>query len=54
MPYGVEARLEFLTAEQEWALDVGLEVGLTPRAGGFVGVRGMRPPTPYLPSGAFL
>ncbi|MFE4972166.1 GNAT family N-acetyltransferase [Kitasatospora sp. NPDC056651] len=54
VPDGVEARVEYLTAEQEWALDVGLEVGLTPRAGGFVGVRGMRPPTPYLPSGAFL
>ncbi|MFD4654286.1 GNAT family N-acetyltransferase [Kitasatospora sp. NPDC058444] len=54
VPDGVEARVEHLTAEQEWALDVGLEVGLTPRAGGFVGVRGMRPPAPYLPSGAFL
>ncbi|WP_030240100.1 GNAT family N-acetyltransferase [Streptomyces sp. NRRL S-350] len=54
VPDGVEARVEFLTAEQEWALDVGLEVGLTPGAGGFVGVRGMRPPMPYLPSGAFL
>ncbi|MFJ2190449.1 GNAT family N-acetyltransferase [Kitasatospora sp. NPDC087861] len=54
VPDGVEARVEFLTAEQEWALDVGLEVGLTPRSGGFVGLRGMRPPAPYLPSGAFL
>ncbi|MEV7771826.1 GNAT family N-acetyltransferase [Kitasatospora sp. NPDC086791] len=54
VPDGVEARVDFLTAEQEWALDVGLEVGLTPGAGGFVGVRGMRPPAPYLPSGAFL
>ncbi|MBD0672019.1 GNAT family N-acetyltransferase [Streptomyces sp. CBMA156] len=54
VPDGVEARVEYLTAEQEWALDVGLEVGLTPRSRGFVGVRGMRPPAPYLPSGAFL
>ncbi|MFH9348453.1 GNAT family N-acetyltransferase [Kitasatospora sp. NPDC017646] len=54
VPDGVEARVEYLTAEQEWALDVGLEVGLTPETSGFVGVRGMRPPTPYLPSGAFL
>ncbi|MFG3224876.1 GNAT family N-acetyltransferase [Kitasatospora sp. NPDC048194] len=54
VPEGVEARVEHLTAEQEWALDVGLEVGLTPETGGFIGVRGMRPPSPYLPSGAFL
>ncbi|MFF2145314.1 GNAT family N-acetyltransferase [Kitasatospora sp. NPDC058190] len=54
VPDGVGARVEYLTAEQEWALDVGLEVGLTPETGGFVGVRGMRPPSPYLPSGAFL
>jgi hypothetical protein len=54
VPDGVEAQVEYLTAEQEWALDVGLEVGLTPETGGFVGMRGMRPPSPYLPSGAFL
>ncbi|MFH8380845.1 GNAT family N-acetyltransferase [Kitasatospora sp. NPDC018058] len=54
VPDGVEARVDYLTAEQEWALDVGLEVGLTPRTRGFVGVRGMRPPSPYLPNGAFL
>ncbi|MFI6155714.1 GNAT family N-acetyltransferase [Kitasatospora sp. NPDC051170] len=54
VPDGVEAQVEYLTAEQEWALDVGLEVGLTPQTRGFVGLRGMRPPTPYLPSGAFL
>ncbi|MFE6053829.1 GNAT family N-acetyltransferase [Kitasatospora sp. NPDC056446] len=54
VPDGVEARVEYLTAEQEWALDVGLEVGLTPETRGFVGLRGMRPPMPYLPSGAFL
>ncbi|WP_049651859.1 GNAT family N-acetyltransferase [Kitasatospora sp. MY 5-36] len=54
VPDGAEARVEYLTAEQEWALDVGLEVGLTPETGGFVGVRGMRPPAPYLPNGAFL
>ncbi|KJS63644.1 GNAT family N-acetyltransferase [Streptomyces rubellomurinus] len=54
VPDGAQARVEYLTAEQEWALDVGLEVGLTPETRGFVGVRGMRPPTPYLPNGAFL
>ncbi|MQS11919.1 GNAT family N-acetyltransferase [Streptomyces kaniharaensis] len=54
VPEGARARVEFLTAEQEWALDVGLEVGLTPEPRGYVGLHGMRPPAPYLPSGAFL
>ncbi|MFB7471154.1 GNAT family N-acetyltransferase [Kitasatospora sp. NPDC056184] len=54
VPEGVEARVAYLTAEQEWALDVGLEVGLTVESGGFVGLRGMRPPAPYVPDPALL
>ncbi|WP_406197865.1 GNAT family N-acetyltransferase [Kitasatospora sp. NBC_01560] len=54
VPEGVEAEVEFLTAEQEWALDVGLEVGLAPQTRGYLGLRGMRPPAPYLPNGALL
>ncbi|MFB6894293.1 GNAT family N-acetyltransferase [Kitasatospora sp. NPDC056327] len=54
VPDGVEARVEALTAEQEWALDVGLEVGLTVETRGFLGLRGMRPPAPYVPNGGLL
>ncbi|WP_431678202.1 GNAT family N-acetyltransferase [Kitasatospora sp. KL5] len=54
VPDGTEARVEFLTAEQEWAVDVGLEVGLSLETRGYLGLRGMRPPLPYIPSGAFL
>ncbi|WP_371482078.1 GNAT family N-acetyltransferase [Kitasatospora sp. NBC_00315] len=54
VPDGEEAVVQFLTAEQEWAVDVGLEVGLTLENRGYLAVRGMRPPTPYLPSGGFL
>ncbi|MER7706204.1 GNAT family N-acetyltransferase [Kitasatospora sp. NPDC097605] len=54
VPDGVEALVEALTAEQEWALDVGLEVGLTVETRGFVGLRGMRPPAPYVPNGGLL
>jgi hypothetical protein len=42
------------TAEQGWAVDVGLAGGLTLRNRGFLALRGMRPPAPYLPSRAFL
>ncbi|MGK4583695.1 GNAT family N-acetyltransferase [Kitasatospora sp. HPMI-4] len=54
VPDGMEARLEFVTAEQEWAVDVGLELGLTLSNRGYLALRGMRPPAPYLPSGMLL
>ncbi|MED7950974.1 MULTISPECIES: GNAT family N-acetyltransferase [unclassified Streptomyces] len=54
VPDGTEARVDHLTAEQEWALDVGLELGLTLETRGYLGLRGMRPPAPYLPNGALL
>lgn len=54
VPEGTDALVEHLTAEQEWAVDVGLEVGLTVGTRGYVALRGMRPPVPYLPNGAFL
>ncbi|WP_149563022.1 GNAT family N-acetyltransferase [Streptomyces cacaoi] len=51
---GVTAEIQDVTAAQQWAVDVGLDAGLALRAEGFVCVRGMRPPSPYIPSGAFL
>ncbi|WP_329563540.1 GNAT family N-acetyltransferase [Kitasatospora sp. NBC_01266] len=54
VPEETEARVEFLTAEQEWAVDVGLELGLGLHNHGFLALRGMRPPAPYLPSGGLL
>ncbi|MBA2455048.1 MAG: GNAT family N-acetyltransferase [Nocardioidaceae bacterium] len=43
-----------VTAEQEWAVDIALAAGLTVRNEGYVCLRHMRPPTPYLPSAHFL
>ncbi|MBA0050256.1 N-acetyltransferase [Streptomyces sp. AJS327] len=54
LPEGTEVTVGRLTAEQQWALDVGFAAGLTLAPDGFVGVRGMRAPAPYIPSGAFL
>ncbi|WP_354639783.1 GNAT family N-acetyltransferase [Kitasatospora camelliae] len=54
VPEGVDARVELLTAEQEWAVDVGMEVGLTLGTGGYLALHGMRPPMPYVPSPWFL
>lgn len=54
LPAGTEGRIHDLTADQQWAVDVGLAAGLTLETAGYVCVRGMRPPSPYIPSGTFL
>lgn len=54
VPEGETARVDNLTAEQDWAVDVGIAAGLEIRNAGYVCLRGMRPPMPYLPSGDFL
>jgi GNAT superfamily N-acetyltransferase len=43
-----------LTADQEWALDVGLAAGLRVRNQGYVALRHMKAPVAYVPSGHFL
>ncbi len=43
-----------VTGANQWALDVGLAARLTLRTDGYLALRGMRPPTPYLPSPHFL
>jgi GNAT superfamily N-acetyltransferase len=53
-PPGEEAVLDHLTAEQDWAVDVGLAAGLTITTRGYLALRGMRPPAPYVPNGAYL
>jgi GNAT superfamily N-acetyltransferase len=54
VPEGETARVDRLTAEQDWALDVGIAAGLEITNAGYVCLRGMRPPMPYIPSGIFL
>jgi GNAT superfamily N-acetyltransferase len=54
IPADQEASVSNISSEQEWAVDVGLAAGLTVRTRGFLALRGMRPPAPYLPSGAYL
>ena len=39
-----------LSAEQDWAVDVGLAAGLGVHVGGFLALRHLRPPAPYVPS----
>lgn len=49
-----EPTIAWLTAEQQWAVDVALAARLPLRPSGSLGVRGpLGPLTPYLPSGAY-
>ena len=43
-----------VTAANEWAVDVGMEARLTLFSSGYLALRHMKPPMPYLPSGLFL
>ncbi len=54
LPDGTPAYVSGLTADQQWALDVGLTAGLDIANAGYICLRGMRPPAPYVPSGEFL
>lgn len=53
LPEGTPAQVGNLTAEQQWAVDVGLTAGLELSTSGWICLRGMRPPEPYIPSGFF-
>lgn len=49
-PRGQPVRVGHLSAAQEWALDVGLAVGLKARPDGWLAVRNGRPPVAYVPA----
>lgn len=49
VPAGAVARVDRITAANQWALDVGLAAGLTLGRSGYLGVRRTQPPAPYLP-----
>jgi GNAT superfamily N-acetyltransferase len=46
--------LSHVTSANEWAVDVGLAARLSVRTRGFLAVRGMKPPAPYVHDGALL
>jgi len=43
-----------ITAANEWALDVGLAARLSVHTAGYLALRGMKPPSPYVHHGALL
>ena len=43
-----------VTGANQWVLDVGLAAGLRLGQEGYLGLRGMKPPAPYVHNGALL
>lgn len=48
------ADIGHVTAANEWAIDVGIAARLELHTSGYLALRGMKPPTPYLHHGVFL
>lgn len=49
-----ETLVPHLTAANEWAIDVGMAARLELHQEGYLGLRGMKPPAPYVHNGALL
>jgi ribosomal protein S18 acetylase RimI-like enzyme len=49
-----EVLVPHLSAANPWAVDIGLAARLELRQEGFLGLRGMKPPAPYVHNGALL
>jgi GNAT superfamily N-acetyltransferase len=49
-----ETSVHHVTAANQWAIDVGMAAGLSLSTRGYLGVRGMRPPAPYIHHGSLL
>ncbi len=51
---GEDYLVPHVTAANQWAVDIGLAAGLELAQSGYLGVRGMAPPAPYVHNGALL
>ena len=51
---GAEQRITHITTANEWALDIGIAARLDLHTSGYLALRGMKPPSPYVHNGALL
>jgi GNAT superfamily N-acetyltransferase len=51
---GERQTLSHITAANEWAVDIGIAARLELHTEGYLALRGMKPPTPYVHNGALL
>ncbi|QYJ05536.1 GNAT family N-acetyltransferase [Nocardioides panacisoli] len=49
-----ELSIDYVTGANQWVFDVALPAGLTPTSRGYLALRGLREPTPYLPHSSLL
>jgi predicted N-acetyltransferase YhbS len=53
-PAGEQSGIGHLSAANPWAVDVGLACRMQLHTSGYLALRGMKPPAPYIHSGVFL
>jgi GNAT superfamily N-acetyltransferase len=53
-PSADDYAIAHVTAANHWAIDLALAVRLAPETDGYLALRGLEPPTPYLHNGALL
>jgi ribosomal protein S18 acetylase RimI-like enzyme len=53
-PDGEQAGVGHLTAANPWAIDIGMACRMQLHTSGYLAVRGMKPPAPYIHHGVFL
>lgn len=53
-PPDTEVCVDRITAANQWAIDVGMAAGLGLHPSGYLALRHLKPPAPYLPHRAFL
>ncbi|NYG58064.1 putative N-acetyltransferase YhbS [Nocardioides daedukensis] len=53
-PPGAQISVRHITAANEWAIDVGMSAHLALHQDGYLCLRGMKPPSPYLHHGSLL
>ena len=49
-----EVSIPHVTGANQWVLDVAMAAGLQLHQSGYLGLRGMKPPSPYVHNGALL
>ena len=53
-PAGVPVTIPHVTAANDWAIDVGMAARMELHLDGYLALRGMKPPAPYVHNGALL
>ena len=51
---GAEQTIGHVTVANEWAVDIGMAARLDLHTSGYLALRGMKPPSPYVHNGALL